>query len=172
MADGPGVRQTRPRARRGAVATCLMLVAAACAPSQPAPPATAPSHNPEGLYEALAPCADPPSPAAEDVPPGFVLPSEAVVVRTTDVGQLQQVEGFVGLTPLEVRDRYEQRDDVELLTIEDEGFETELLLRDDGYRMYLRAQVLCATGSTFTATVGAEADAPDIPRPAGTPSPP
>lgn len=155
-------------AARAGIAVAVLCAMTACASSAPPQPAAAPSRDPESLYDALGPCGDTPASVVDDLPPGFVLPREAVVVRTTDLGQLVQVDGFVALTPLQVRDIYERRDDVELLTIEDEGFETELLLRDDGYRMYLKAQVLCSTGSNFTATVGEEADAATMPRPRGT----
>lgn len=88
-----------------------------------------------------------------------------------DVGVLTQAEGMVDLTPVEVRSYYEQHEDLRVLTVEDERVESEILVTDGTYRMFLKAQISCATGSNFTATVGTEAQAAALPTPAGSPSP-
>ena len=94
-----------------------------------------------------------------------------MIFTRTELGPLTQVDGFVDLTPIEVRDYYEDGG-LEVLQIEDEGFETEALLSDGTHRMYVKARVLCRTGSNIPATVGAESQAAALPTPAASPSPP
>lgn len=160
--------RTAPRTVRAARAGPLLIaahVAAACAGgASPAPAAFDPG-------AALPPCAEqPPPPVLPDVA-GLVLPEEATVFSVYDVGPLVQAEGVVDLTPAQARRFYEERADLEVLQVEDEGVEAEILVTDGEHRAFVKVQIACATGSSFTATVGAEADSAAVPTPAGTAAP-
>ena len=164
VVDDPGMGGTRHRGRARSWALLLAALVGCAAPQ----PDAAPTHNPTGAFELLAPCEPMPSGAQADVA-GLYLPDEAVVLSVTPFGPLTHAEGLVDLNPVEVRRHYEARDDLEIISIEDEGFESEVLVSDGEHRMYLMAQVACATGSQFAATVGDEEAAEQIPTPAGTP---
>ena len=147
------------------------LLIAGCATSPASAPA--PTDVPGGPdVSALPPCEEQPSPPALPEVPGLTLPEEAVVFFVQEVGTLTQVQGVVELQPVDVRAYYEGRDDLDVLAVEDEVFEAEILFSDGTWRTFVKAQVLCATGSNFTATVGSEEDAAAVPTPAGTPQPP
>jgi hypothetical protein len=85
---------------------------------------------------------------------GLLLPEDARVTT---------VEATVRMTPLDVRAHYEQRGDIDLLRAEDEIFETEVLMRAQQRRTYLRATALCADGTTLTAVVGPDSDDAGLP---------
>jgi hypothetical protein len=94
---------------------------------------------------------------------GLVLPDGARVTSTVQQGALTTVEATIRLTPLDVRAHYQSRDDVDLLSAEDEIFESEVLLRAQQRRMYLRATALCADGTALTAVVGPDSDDAGLP---------
>jgi hypothetical protein len=102
------------------------------------------------------PCPSPPPPVEERVE-GLVLPEGAYLTEVVRQGPLVQVRGRVDRTPLELRAEYEQRDDVEVLTLEDEGVEVETLVSTGGFRTYLRGTALCATASALDGLVSPEA---------------
>lgn len=107
-------------------------------------------------------------PLAEDAEvnadvPGLVLPDGARVTSVLEQGALTTVEATIRMTPLDVRDHYEGRDDIDLLRVEDEIFETEALLRAQQRRMYLRATALCADGTALTAVVGPDSEDAGLP---------
>ncbi|MFC6020774.1 hypothetical protein ACFP2T_31975 [Plantactinospora solaniradicis] len=95
--------------------------------------------------------------------PGVVLPDGARVTSTVTQGALTTVEATIRLTPLDVRAHYEGREDVELLSAEDEIFESEILLRAQERRMYLRATALCADGTALTAVIGPDSEDAGLP---------
>ncbi|MDW5326616.1 hypothetical protein [Plantactinospora sp. KLBMP9567] len=94
---------------------------------------------------------------------GLVLPEGARVTSTAAQGALTTVEATIRLTPLDVRAHYQERTDIELLSVEDEVFESEVLLRAQDRRMYLRATALCADGTALTAVVGPDSDDAGLP---------
>ena len=146
----------------------IVLLLAACssaAPQGQPPPSGAAD------FSSLPVCAEqPPQPPVDQVD-GLTLPDEATVFSVYDVGTLTQAEGMVDLTPVEVRAYYEGREDLQVLNIEDERVEAEILVTDGTHRMFVKAQIACATASNFTATVGTEAEAGAMPTPAGSPAP-
>lgn len=148
----------------------VVLLLAACATGSPQGQAPAPSAAAD--FSSLPVCAEQPSPPPLDDVAGLTLPDEATVFSVYDVGQLIQAEGMVDMTPVEVRTFYERRDDLEVLNVEDERVEAEILVTDGTHRMFVKAQIACATASNFTATVGTEDQAGAMPRPAGSPVPP
>lgn len=94
---------------------------------------------------------------------GLLLPEDARVTSVVEQGALTTVEATVRMTPLDVRAHYEQRGDIDLLRAEDEVFETEVLMRAQQRRTYLRATALCADGTTLTAVVGPDSDDAGLP---------
>jgi hypothetical protein len=138
-----------------------VTLAVACSAAPPVPP-------PTGAFDeaALPICEEQPSPPAWPEIPGLTLPEEAMVFSMQEMGPITQAEGVVEMTPLDVRAYYEGRDDLQLLSIEDERVEAEILVTDGTYRMFVKAQILCATASNFTATVGREEDSAAVPVPA------
>lgn len=101
------------------------------------------------------PCPPPPPPVDEQVE-GLVLPAEAYLTEVVRQGPLVQVRGWVERTPLQLRAEYEQRDDVEVLTLEDEVVEVETLVSDGTHRTFLRGTALCATASALDGLVAVD----------------
>ncbi|MGH3443429.1 MAG: hypothetical protein ACRDUY_15565 [Nitriliruptorales bacterium] len=116
---------------------------------------------------ALSPCDDvAPSPTSDPQPDGLVLPQGAVVVRVEQSGSGERVIGFVPLTPVQLLAAYEDLD-VRLLEREHEQFESELVYEADGVRGFVKAQVVCSTGSNFLAVVVPAEAASELPEPGG-----
>lgn len=160
----------RPGCRSVALVLCaLSALAVSCSAEEPARVGAAPTG---GALAGLAPCEPQPPPPSLPAVPGLRLPRGARVYSISRAGPLTQAEGVVDLTPVQVRTHYQERDDLKVLSVEDETFESEVLVTDGRHRMFVKTQVLCASGSNFMATVGSEADAAAIPTPAGSPGPP
>lgn len=146
----------------------VLLLLAGCGTAAPGgPPPTAGAVD----FSSLPACAEQPSPPPLDEVPGLTLPEAATVFSVYEVGSLTQAEGVIEMTPLEVRAYYEDHADLDVVTIEDERVEAEVLVSDGTHRLFVKAQIACATGSNFTATVGTEAEAEAMPTPAGSPPP-
>ena len=148
------------------VAACGDASAPAAAPTAPADPFMTEAFN------ALPDCGPTP-PAADDTDaPGLYLPDEAIVTQVKDNGPLTQVTGYVALTPIEMRVHYQERTDLDVIQVEDEGYEAEVLVSDGEHRLFVKAQALCSRGSNFVAVIAPEDDAAAVPTPAGaSPSP-
>lgn len=121
-----------------------------------------------GPLMALSECEDMPEPADVADVVGAQLPEGAVVTSSVVQGPLTNVTAQVPTTPVNIRLAFEQRDDLQILVIEDEVFEAELLVSDGTHRTYLKASAICQTGSTLLAVVAPENSAGDaLPVPAG-----
>lgn len=121
---------------------------------------------------ALPPCESPP--AAADAAPvdGLVVPAGTVVTGVAPQGPLVSVQGYIPMTPIQIRMDYGERADVELLVLEDEVYEAEVLLASGAHRMYMKASARCEQGSSFSAVVAPEVDAEGLPVPDGVPDRP
>jgi hypothetical protein len=117
---------------------------------------------------ALGPCPPPPPPLAGggDVA-GLVLPEGAVVTSITRTDPVVQVQGWIPMTPIQVRVHYAGRSDVEVLSAEDEVREAEVLVTDGSHRLFVKAQAACDLGSAFVAVIAPEDAAGAVPTPAG-----
>lgn len=82
-----------------------------------------------------------------------MLPERAVVTSQTRADPLVNVQGYVEMTPIQVRVFYQQNRDVEVLSVEDEIQESEVLVQADGYRLFVKTQAVCELGSVFVAIV-------------------
>lgn len=127
---------------------------------------------PTGPLSALPPCSEvtvpSPSPGAVE---GLILPDGAYLTSITEQGPLTQVTGYIERTPVQVELELRDRDDLEILQLENEIFEAEGLLSNGTHRTYVKAQAMCATGSQIVAVVAAEVDAAGVPVPTGAPAP-
>ena len=161
----PGDRSTTPRLL-GALSLALgALLTASCGggerPEPTSPLAGGPlSGGSRGAVPTATalpdrPCPPPPAELDEDVE-GLVLPEGAYLTEVVRQGPLVQVRGWVERTPLELRAEYEARDDVEVLTVEDEVVEVETLVTDGRHRTFLRGTALCATASSLDGLVAVE----------------
>ena len=101
------------------------------------------------------PCPSPPAAVSEAVE-GLVLPDGAFLTEVVRQGPLVQVRGWVAQTPVQLRAQYEDRTDVEVLTLEDETVEVETLVSDGEHRTYLRGTAVCPSASRLDGLVSRE----------------
>lgn len=118
---------------------------------------------------ALGPCPDPPPSPAPDLEPvdGLSLPDSAVLTSTTASGPIAEVQGYVPMTPVQLRVHYQTHPTLEVVLIEDEIRESESLVTDGTYRLFVKAQAVCELGSVFVAVVAPESEAQAVPVPTG-----
>lgn len=138
---------------------------------QPAPVPTAlGSVDPVLLepLEHLPPCSSPPAAADVGRIEGLLLPDDVVITGVTEAGPLTTIEGWVPLTPIQLRVYYQRLDGVQVLKAEDEVWESESLISDGTHRLFVKAQAQCSTGSLLVAVVAPEEAAGAVPAPAGT----
>lgn len=85
-----------------------------------------------------------------------------MVTEVHDQGPLISVSGYVGQTPIQVRQFYQEAEGLELFEIEDEVYEAEALFGGGKFRSYVKAQAMCQQGSILTVFVG-PGDSGDLP---------
>ena len=166
------------------VVVALAVLATACASTPP--PATVPSaasatasplpYPTAFSSELLAPmaalerCGDVEQPADVAEAQGLLLPDGSVRQQVDEAGDLIQVVGYVPVTPVQLLDHYLHRDDITIITLEHEQFESETLYETREHRVFVKAQVACATGSAFVAVIADDdAAASEVPTPSGAP---
>lgn len=101
---------------------------------------------------ALGTCAPRPT-ATVPAPDGVVLPPGAVVTRVLDQPGAQQFDGWVALTPVQVREHYLARAGVEVVASEDEVLESETQLEAGDSDVFVKARALCPTVSQLVGVV-------------------
>lgn len=144
-------------------AVALVLIPA-CGPAGPVTPRA--TFDVEGPLTGYGPCATPPGEAVP-IPDRMVLPDGALVTSQRVEDPLTEVNGFIPLTPVQIRRSYEARDDIGIISIEDEIVEAEILVELDGYRTFVKATVICDTGSQFVAVGADNVAASAVPTPTG-----
>ncbi|NED94396.1 hypothetical protein G1H11_03620 [Phytoactinopolyspora alkaliphila] len=152
--------------KRCAAAAVAGAVLAACGGDDPGASAESGMGQAEGMLANLPSCDRVPldeEPEIDADVPGLVLPDDARLTSVLEQGSLTTVDGTIRMTPLDLRADYESRTDLDVIRIEDEIFETEVLLRADGHRMYLRATALCADGTALSAVIGPDTEDTDLP---------
>ena len=119
------------------------------------PGAGAPIPNAERQQplRALGACDDPPRPSDDDEVAGLVLPDGAVVTQVSPAEPLTNVTGYLTMTPVQARAFYQQHPDLTIISVEDEGFEAEVLYQVDDWRVFVKSQAVCELGSVFVAVV-------------------
>ena len=108
----------------------------------------------------LGPCDEAPQGQADREVDGLTLPDGAVITSVADADPLTNVQGYIPQTPVQIRVFYQQHPDLKVISVEDEGFEAEVLTEADGYRTFVKAQAVCELGSVFVAIVSPAAGAP------------
>ena len=117
-------------------------------------------------------CGKPPSPSADEAPPGSVLPPGTTVTAARSQPPISQFNGYVTMTPVQVREWIQAQDDLEVLVAEDEGFESELLVGNGKFRTFVKARAVCAEASLLAQVIAPADSAVQLPTPAGgTPAP-
>lgn len=177
--------QPRRNRRQAAVAVpwlaALLLLGCSQAPS-PAPAPTssraAPTVSTDGsdvaidprLLEpltALGPCTATPTPLGETAAEGALFPEGAVLTSQQTTGPLTSMEGYIPMTPVQIRVFYQDQDRYDVVQVEDEIRESEVLLADGNNRLFVKAQAICELGSIFVAVLAPEAAGDQVPAPAG-----
>lgn len=125
-----------------------------------------------GPLTVLPPCDERPAPSGDPAVPGLVVPDETIITDVTPQPPVTSVRGYLEMTPVQVRAHYAERDDVDVLHIEDEVFEAEILLASGAHRLYVKAMASCAEGSHLLAIVAPDVDADGLPVPEGQPDMP
>lgn len=118
---------------------------------------------------ALGPCTAPDlvaDPSADDVD-GLILPDRATITSVVAQDPLTTVEGWVPATPLQVQAGYADLPDLEIITLEDEVWESETLVADGEHRLFVKVQAVCEAGSVFLVVVAPDDQAGALPVPAG-----
>ncbi len=117
------------------------------------------------LYEGFIDCEPLPDGIDETPPADMVLPDGMVITELSEVGPLVSATGFIDATPIDLRDAFVQRDDVEVVHLEDEGFEAEILIDGGSSRTYIKASIRCRTGSVVQVLLGPDDEAQALPVP-------
>lgn len=120
----------------------------------------------------LPPCGKPPSEDPTPPPAGAVLPPTARLTAVRAQQPLTQLNGYVEMTPLQVREWIETQPHLEVVVSEDEGYESELLVTDGTNRTFVKARAVCADGSLLAEVIAPEDSGAVLPTPAGSPPPP
>lgn len=144
-------------------AVALVLIAA-CGPAGPVTPRA--TFDVEGPLTGYGPCATP-TEETVPIPAGMILPDDAIVTSQRIEDPITEVNGFIPLTPVQIRRYYEERADIGIISIEDEILEAEILVELDEYRTFVKATVICDTGSQFVAVGAANVAASAVPTPTG-----
>lgn len=171
-----------PTSLRYLVAVLVVLLLPACGggdgASSPTPAAQPtdgqPTEHSSLLLQpmgALPSCGPPPRPGDVGEVEGLVVPEGTVLQQRDDAERLIQVMGYVPLTPVQTLAAYQQLP-VDVLLREHEQSESELVYETGSHRAFVKAQVRCATGSSFVAVIAEIDDAEAVPTPAGTARPP
>lgn len=111
------------------------------------------TEDPNALYADFPECEPLPAPTPHESVPGAVELDDAWIESVSRTGVLTTITGLVEATPVDLRDDFADRDDVEVIYVEDEGYETEILLDDGEHRTYLKATIRCRTGSVVAQIV-------------------
>ena len=119
------------------------------------PGASAPVPNAERQQplRALGRCDDPPQPLDDAEVPGLVLPEGTVVTQVSPAQPLTNITGYFTMTPVQARAFYQEHPDLTIISVEDEGFEAEVLYQVDDWRVFVKSQAVCELGSVFVAVV-------------------
>ena len=157
------------RVRGAAVSVVLVALVAGCGgggdgsgretAAVPAVTSTQPPAKGGPLTD-LPECTAPPEAAedavVEDATGDLVLPEDTVVTGVEDLGELVNVQGYVALTPIQVRKSYAAAPGLELYALEDELYEAEVLFGSADNRVFVKAQAQCQQGSILSVFVGPE----------------
>ena len=129
-----------------------------------APPPPAPTAS---FALDLPPCGKPPSPDPNLPPPGALLPPGSRITAVREDPPLVQLNGYVTMTPRQVRAEIEARPGLDIVLAEDEGYEAELLVSDGQWRTFVKAKAVCTEGSLLSEVIAPQDSEAVLPTPAG-----
>lgn len=126
--------------------------------------------------DAMPPCTEDqrPEPAPDgdlELLTGLVVPPEATITSVEADGPLVNAEAYVDLTPIEIRQYYQNYLRLKADMIEDEIFEAEALMRSPTHRFYVKAQAICRDASIVFYVLSEEGGGGEVPTPANTQPP-
>jgi hypothetical protein len=110
-----------------------------------------------GTEQALPPCGRPPSPSAEQPPPGAVLPDATRMTAMRTNPPLTQLNAYTERSPAGVADWIAAQGDLDIVETSPPGREIELLVTDGVYNTWMSARAIC-DGASVLAEVIARAD--------------
>lgn len=168
-----------PFARLGAAALAGVLLTGCGSSSAPTPVATPSSTStdieiaPELLAPLvmLGPCSEVADPGLDQEVPGLELPEGAFLTSVTEQNGLVNVRGYVNQTPIVFQLGFREREDLEMISVENEIQESETLYSDGHRRVFLKAAAVCELGSLFIAAIAEDVNADTVPTPSGSPTP-
>ena len=121
--------------------------------------------DPNELYRDFVEC----DPLPESIPfepvEGMATLDGVAVTDVSETGPITSVTGLVDQTPVDIRDAFVDRDDVELVYLEDEGYEAEILLDTGDWRTFIKATIRCRTGSVIAFIVAPDEESQALPVP-------
>ena len=142
------------------------------APGAGPPAAVASAASPVPFDLLLPECGKAPSPAPNRPPAGSIIPPSTRLTAVREEPPLTQLNGYVEMTPREVRAWVEARDDLTVQQSEDEGYESELLVSRGKYTTFIKARAVCKEASVLAEVIAPREASSALPTPAGrTPSP-
>ena len=145
-----------------------VLVLVACSGDdrrQPGPDAQNGS-QPGDVFAEFPECDDP-RPGRDVEVKGLLLPDETHIYSVRRQGPITTVQGFIMMTPIEVREYYESNPEIQILVGEDEIIESELLFTNGEVRNFVKARAACRDGSDIVTVIAREVAA--LPSPSGLP---
>ena len=101
----------------------------------------------------LGPCKPPPQPKGPQHVEGLITPPDAVLVTVRTTGPLTNVQGYIPMTPVQMRVFYQQHRGLRIVSVEDESIESEVLADRGPNRIFMKAQAVCELGSIFVAVI-------------------
>ncbi len=112
-----------------------------------------------GPVSALPPCEAPPLPEGSvepDLLRGVELPPGSVITKAKRKKPVTNFGGYLAMTPVQARQYYQGRGDLEILLIEDEITESEMLVSNGGHRTFAKFRSVCDRGSSLVGVVAPE----------------
>lgn len=156
-------------AAAGLLVGCTSGVETGSSPN-PSPPTSVASEL-LGPLTQLGPCtADPEASADASEARDLILPPGSVLTSVERQDPVTQVQGYVPMTPVQVRVWFTDQSGLEVIQVEDEVIESEVLVTDGQHRLFVKAQAVCALGSVFVGILAPEEAAGEVPTPAGSPA--
>ncbi len=121
-----------------------------------------------GPLTGLGPCNyDAGEPVDASAVDDLIVPPSTIISRIEPNGPLTQVQGYLEMTPVQLRAWYRDHPAVEELQSEDEGFESEILVESGEHRLFVKASAVCEQGSVFVAVIAPTSEQGGVPTPAG-----
>ena len=117
---------------------------------------------------ALPECGKPPSPDPNPAPAGAFMPGSGRVTAVRETDGVVQLNGYVEMTPAELRLWIERRPGVSVGGVAADAGVVELLVTDKRWRTFVRAKAVCADASVVAQVIAPVGSDAALPTPGGT----